>query len=178
MIKKLIALLTITIIAVGFCGCVNEKPKSTLETKETIKITDMVGREVEVPKKVDKIVCYGPGASRLAVYLNATDKICGITGIEKKYCKRIPYLIAHKELLQKPVIGSGRPGEEPNVEKIIEIKPDVIFVTYMSKENADSLQQKTGIPVVVLSYGPLATFNNKALFKSLKIMGNVLVLSL
>ncbi|EHP87565.1 hydantoinase/oxoprolinase family protein [Methanotorris formicicus] len=156
MIKRLVGLLAITIIIVGFCGCVNEKQESTAEIKETVKITDILGREVEVPKNVDKIVCYGPGALRLAVYLNATDKICGITGVEKKYWKGMPYLIAHKELLQKPGVGSGKPGEEPNVERVLEIKPDVIFVTYMSKENADKLQQKTGIPVVVLSYGPLA----------------------
>ena len=179
MLKKLIALLTITIVAVGFCGCTEEKTTTTIpndkETiKETVKITDTLGREVEVPKEVNKIVCYGPGASRLAVYLNASDKICGITMVEKKYWKGMPYIIAHRELLQNPKIGSGRSGEEPYTEKIIEIKPDVIFITYMSKENAENIQQKTGIPVVVLSYGTLATYDNKELFKSLRIMGKIL----
>jgi iron complex transport system substrate-binding protein len=56
----------------------------------------------------------------------------------------------------------------------LKVKPDVIFLTYVTKEKADDIQQKTGIPVVVLSYGKLGTFSNEDLFKSLKIAGKIL----
>ena len=183
MIKKLTALLTITIVIVGFCGCTEEEKTTTTipddkETvKETIKITDALGREVEVPKEVNKIICSGPGCLRMIVYLNATDKVVGIEGFEKQKSWGMPYLLANPELLNHTVIGYGgkdHVGEGPNLEQVLIVKPDVIFATYISKKKADEIEKKTGIPVVVLSYGKLATFNNEDIFKSLKIAGEIL----
>ena len=179
MLKKLIGLLTILIVAVGLCGCMEhntgEKQTPTTETPKTIKVVDLYGREVEVPKDVNKIVCCGPGCLRLIVYLNATDKVVGVEDAEKKWTPwGRPYRIAHPELANLPTIGQGGPCPKPNPEAIIQVKPDVIFVTYMPKDEVDALQQKTGIPVVVLSYGQLATFNNEDLFKSLELAGKIL----
>jgi iron complex transport system substrate-binding protein len=143
-----------------------------------IKIVDAIGREVEVPKNVNRIICSGTGCLRLIVYLNATDKVVGIEGFEKKRgVVGRPYIMAHPELLDLPVIGNGGPrdiGKGPNLEQTLKVKPDVIFVTYITKEKADDIQQKTGIPVVVLSYGKLGTFSNEDLFKSLRIAGKIL----
>ncbi|WP_083771402.1 iron ABC transporter substrate-binding protein [Methanocaldococcus sp. FS406-22] len=179
MLKKLIGLLTILIVAVGLCGCMEhntgEKQTPTTETSKTIKVVDLYGREVEVPKEVNRIVCCGPGCLRLIVYLNATDKVVGVEDAEKKWTPwGRPYRIAHPELANLPTIGQGGPCPKPNPEAIIQVKPDVIFVTYMPKDEVDALQQKTGIPVVVLSYGQLATFNNEDLFKSLELAGKIL----
>ena len=52
--------------------------------------------------------------------------------------------------------------------------PDIIFITYMDADKADELQQKTGVPVVVLSYGALGNFKNDELYGSLKIAGKIL----
>ncbi|XRP96840.1 iron ABC transporter substrate-binding protein [Methanocaldococcus sp. 16A] len=182
MLKKLIGLLTILIVAVGFCGCMeqNTGEKQTPAVNEDtgkIKIVDAIGREVKIPKEVNRIICSGPGCLRLIVYLNATDKVVGIEGFEKKKSTGRPYIIAHPELLNLPVIGNGGPGDigkGPNLEQTLKVQPDVIFVTYITKEKADEIQQKTGIPVVVLSYGKLATFNNEDIFNSLRIAGKIL----
>jgi len=40
-----------------------------------------------------------------------------------------------------------------NLEKIISLKPDLIIAGYISKQRADLITKKTGIPVVVISYG-------------------------
>jgi iron complex transport system substrate-binding protein len=189
MLKKLIGLLTILIVAVGLCGCMgqktvennvqplNENVEKNTEKLDNIKIVDAIGREVVVPKEVNRIICSGPGCLRLIVYLNATDKVVGIEGFEKKKGVGRPYILAHPELLDLPVIGNGGPGDigkGPNLEQTLKVKPDVIFLTYVTKEKADDIQQKTGIPVVVLSYGKLGTFSNEDLFKSLKIAGKIL----
>ncbi|ACV24232.1 iron ABC transporter substrate-binding protein [Methanocaldococcus fervens] len=176
MLKKLIGLLTVLIVAVGFCGCMEQNTKITAsENIEKIKVVDLYGREVEVPKEVNRIVCCGPGCLRLITYLNATDKVVGVEDAEKKWTPWTrPYRIAHPELAELPSIGQGGPSPKPNAEAIIQVNPDVIFVTYMSKENVEALQQKIGIPVVVLSYGQLATFNNEDLFKSLELAGKIL----
>jgi iron complex transport system substrate-binding protein len=189
-LKKLIGLLTILIVAVGFCGCIDgtdvdadtatpaqSGAPAVSEDTGKIKITDMLGREVEIPKDVNEIVCVGPGCLRLITYLNATDKVVGIEGFEKKKSTGRPYILAHPELLNLPVIGNGGPsdiGKGPNVEQTLKVKPDVIFITYITKEKADEIEQKTGIPVVVLSYGKLATFDNEDIFNSLKIAGEIL----
>ena len=186
MLKKLIGLLIIFIVAVGFCGCmggtnVNGTTTQTQtgvainEDTGKIKITDMLGREVEVPKDVNKIVCVGPGCLRLITYLNATDKVVGVEDAEKKWSiYGRPYRIAHPELAELPTIGQGGPSPKPNPEELIKVKPDVVFACYLTKEQANDLQQKTGIPVVVLSYGKLATFNNKELFDSIELAGKIL----
>ncbi len=55
----------------------------------------------------------------------------------------------------KPIVGEGGSGGyTPYEEEIINAAPDVIIAGY-SKEDADSLQQKTGIPVVAINSGTL-----------------------
>ncbi|WP_292460946.1 iron ABC transporter substrate-binding protein [Methanothermococcus sp.] len=177
MIKKIMGLLTIIIVAVGFCGCMEQTTKKTTanENIEKTKITDMLGREVEVPKEVNKIVCVGPGCLRLITYLNATDKVVGVEDAEKKWSiYGRPYRIAHPELAKLPTIGQGGPNPKPNPEELIKVKPDVLLACYITEEQANDLQQKTGIPVVVLSYGQLATFNNEDLFDSIELAGKIL----
>ena len=187
MLKKLIGLLTVLIVAVGFCGCMsgtNTNVDATAQTQAgapisentgTTKITDMLGREVEFPKDVNKIVCVGPGCLRLITYLKATDKVVGVEDAEKKWdIYGRPYRIAHPELAELPTIGQGGPSPKPNPEELIKVKPDVVFACYLTEEQANNLQQKTGIPVVVLSYGKLATFNNKDLFDSIELAGKIL----
>ncbi len=195
MLKKLFGILTIFVIVVGFCGCMggtntntntninantnnleaHTQSGTTVSSAGTVKIIDMLGREVEVPKNVSKIVCVGPGCLRLITYLNATNKVVGVEDAEKKWSiYGRPYRIAHPELADLPTIGQGGPTPKPNPEELIKVKPDVIFACYMTKEQANDLQQKTGIPVVVLSYGKLANFDNKDLFDSLNLAGKIL----
>ncbi len=136
-------------------------------------IHDSLGREVKVADNVKKVVAIGPGALRLIVYLKAKDKIIAIEKKEKKFIFARPYILAHKELLNLPVIGMGGVNIRVNLEKLISLKPDVIIAGYITKQKADLISKKTGIPVVVVSYGNLGTFANDKLFKSIEILGNV-----
>ncbi|AEF97067.1 iron ABC transporter substrate-binding protein [Methanotorris igneus] len=189
MLKKIIIIsLIVAVASIGLCGCMDKTginsnittqastgKTSLSENTEKIKITDMLGREVEVPKEVNRIVAIGPGCLRLITYLNATDKVVGVEDSEKKWSiYGRPYRIAHPEFANLPTIGKAGPNPKPYPEEIIKVNPDVIFACYITKEQADDLQQKTGIPVVVLSYGRLATFNNKDLFKSIELAGKIL----
>ncbi|MBW9221566.1 iron ABC transporter substrate-binding protein [Methanothermococcus sp. SCGC AD-155-C09] len=183
--KILLGVFSIVII-LGMCGCIgsdntnnqNVENSNTLDTNkdlDTIKVVDLYNREVEVPKNVNRIVCCGPGCLRLIVYLNATNKVVGVENSEKEWIPwGKPYRIANPELADLPTIGQGGPSPKPDPEAIIMVEPDVIFVTYMPKEEVEKLQERTGIPVVVLSYGKLATFNDRELFKSLELTGKIL----
>ena len=136
-------------------------------------VTDSLNRKVNIPDNVKKVVAVGPGALRLVVYLNAQNRVVGIEKKEKKFIFARPYILAHKELLKLPVIGMGGPNPRINLEKILSLKPDLIIAGYISKQRADLITKKTGIPIIVISYGKLGTFANDKLFNSIKLLGNV-----
>ena len=139
-----------------------------------VKIVDMAGRTVEVPEKVERVVAIGPGALRFVVYLNAADKVVGVEDAEIYWDSAgRPYRMAHPEFSELPVIGKGGPNPVPNLEKIAELNPDVIFVTANPKL-ADSIQEKTGIPTVVVSYGSFGEFDDEAFIGSITLVGKIL----
>ncbi|SFM93818.1 iron ABC transporter substrate-binding protein [Thermodesulforhabdus norvegica] len=137
---------------------------------------DMASRRVKIPEKPGRIVCIGPGALRLIVYLNAQDMVVGVEEMEKRSPRGRPYWMAHPELGRLPVIGPGGPqsiNTKPDLEPILRVKPDVIFVTYMDGKLAEHVQRLSGIPVVVLSYGAFATFEREVL-DSILLAGKIL----
>ncbi|GBC63612.1 iron ABC transporter substrate-binding protein [Desulfonema ishimotonii] len=143
---------------------------------EEIHITDMAGRAVVVPSDPDRIICLGPGTLRLIVYLQAKDKVVGVEDMEKRTPDGRPYRMANPELGRLPRIGPGGPAsinKKPDLEAVLNVSPQVIFVTYMEPANADEIQKILGIPVVVLTYGEFATFD-EAVYDSLRLAGKIL----
>ena len=143
---------------------------------QALTFVDMAGRRVTTPFDPDRIVCLGPGALRLVVYLQAQDKVVAVENMEKANPGGRPYWHAQPQLRQLPACGPGGPAainKKPDLEKILAVAPQVIFVTYMDAALADEVQKILQIPVVVLSYGALATFD-ETVFQALKIAGKVL----
>lgn len=171
--RKLAVILSILILCFSFLvvGC--SKQQNTSSQKETV-VTDLLGREVKIKGRVEKVVAIGPGALRLYTYVGENNKLAGIEEFEKKNAKGRPYILANKELIDLSIIGLGGPNNPPDPEKLLSVKPDVIFTTYpKDKAEADDLQNKTGIPVVVLSYGKTSLFD-KAVNDSLTLIGKVM----
>jgi len=142
----------------------------------TVTVTDMAGRQVTVPFDPDRIVCIGPGALRLIVYLRAESKVVGVENMEKMNPGGRPYWIAHPELSELPCCGPGGPAginKKPDLEAVLAVKPQVIFITYMDASLADEVQRTVGIPTVVLSYGAFATFD-EAVYDALHMTGRIL----
>jgi iron complex transport system substrate-binding protein len=154
---------------------------SGLEESAGITITDGFEREVAVPENTEKVVCSGAGCLRYLVYLQAQDYVVGVDSMETKEneIEGRPYVLVNPQLKDYPLIGEGRGKDDP--EKIIGINPQVIFKTSMIDQSAeptaaeaDTLQEKTGIPVVSLPYGSLKNEDQKAqMYSSLRIMGEV-----
>ncbi len=184
--KRFLAiLLLMMVVAVSGCmgsNTISSTPSSTTDVSPSVttsqasyvQITDALGRTVKVPANVSRVVAVGPGALRILVYLNATDKVVGIEEFEKRFPYGRPYILAHPELLKLPVIGAGGPGKLPDFEALIKVHPQVIFMVFVSKQTANEVQEKTGIPVVVLSYGTLENFTDREFFNSLLLAGKIL----
>jgi len=128
---------------------------STIDNSiENVMVTDLVGREVAVPVEVDRVVAIGPGALRFYVYAGNLDYVVGVEQVETDNVHFKPYMLAHPDLANLPIIGLGGPSNAPDPEKLLVVDPDIIFSTYTrDTSTVDELQAKTGIPVIVLNYG-------------------------
>ena len=141
-----------------------------------IRVKDLAGRQVTIPSVPKRIVCLGPGALRLIVYLGAADLVVGVENMEKRFSSSRPYWIAHPELHKLPTVspgGAGAINKLPDLEAILRVHPDVIFISYMDKTNADILQKKLEIPVIVLTYGAVGSFDEKV-YESMHVIGKIL----
>lgn len=139
-------------------------------------VQDMAGRSVRAPKAVQRIVALGPGALRLVVYLGAMDRVVGVEEAEKgrfPFAAR-PYGLAVRErIMALPSVGEGGAGRNPDPERILALKPDLIVAVGLDAAQVSGLEAKTGIPVLVLDYGDIGVFREEAL-KSLELLGRVL----
>ncbi len=146
-----------------FIGCSQPQHKTGKHV-----IRDMLGRDVMVPENVKKIIGLRAGTLRLLIYCGAKEMIAGIEETERRQGR--PYIEAYPELKQLPVIGPSMGGD---AELILNANPDVIFISYTTKADADALQQKTGIPVIAIECPEFAKEKEK-LFDSFRLIGNVI----
>lgn len=160
-------------MALIFGGCSSKTAQDAASNLEKITVNDTLGRQVEINARAKRVVAIGPGALRLCCYFNNVGLIVGVEQMDKDDATGKPYVIANPALAKLPVIGPGGPNNAPDPEKILAVKPEVIFTTYASdKASADNLQSKTGIPVVAISYGKTSTFD-PAVYSSLKLIGKI-----
>lgn len=139
-------------------------------------IIDAMGRSVEIPDKVERLVCTGTGALRVATYLNGDKRLVGIESSDKRYETNILRDYAHSrhaEFKKLPVIGKGGGrAYTANPEALLTAAPDVILTGY-SPEAVKQLERETGLPVVSVLYRSI-NFVDDSFIKSLNIAADVL----
>ena len=153
--KKITALLLVFILALSISGCSNQPPKiepqeenNQADGGETYIFVDSCGREVELPKNVDKIAPSG-SLAQIILYTLCPDKLVGLTSVftedQKVYVED-----KHSSL---PNFGSFY-GDTLNLEAVLVAQPQVIFDIgqFMPKvkDDMDGIQDKTGIPTVFI----------------------------
>ncbi len=164
-------------IALGIAlSLVGAFPEQGSRAQERMRIVDLEKRIVEVPQNPERIICLGPGALRLICYLGMVKKVVGVERFEKNPPVGRTYLWAYPDLAKLPVIAPGGPAginKDPDLEFVLKILPQVIFIANMEPVRAETLQKKLNIPVVILSYGGFATFDD-IVFESLRLAGKIL----
>ncbi len=148
-------------------------PYSSAETRV---ITDMAGRKVEIPMVVERVLCSGPGCLRYLTYLQGQNLVVGVDSIEKRLNRfdARPYALANPQFREKPLFGDFRGHDNPELILGLKDQPQVIFKTFKNMGyDADELQEKTGIPVVCLSYANLVS-GRRVIYDSLMLMGDII----
>ncbi|GAB6057001.1 iron ABC transporter substrate-binding protein [Desulfonatronum parangueonense] len=151
---------------------------STSASAQDRQIKDILDRKVSIPDQVDRVICSGSGCLRLLVYLQGQDRIVGVDSAEKgglpSSVEARPYAVAHPRLGEHPLFGEFRGHDSPELIAALDPGPQVILKANAPRDGGiDSLQAKTGIPVVGLGYGNL-TSQRANLDQTLRIMGQVL----
>lgn len=142
--KKIILLV---ICFVLFTGCTKED-----NTKSRAKITvqDYASRIVTLDKPAEKIIVMGDNAFVVVKQLNAIDKVIALDSKTKGFWNLYLMSKTNPEVADLPDVGKTK---NPNYEYIISLKPDLILFKG-NKDAADTLQNKTGIPVASIISKP------------------------
>lgn len=120
---------------------------------DTLVIIDGLGREVEVPVKVERIVTLG-NASRMLTYLGLADKMVSVANGDLNKSLFMAYGVFNQELwADLPVVASGGYGEV-NPEAILAADPDVILCTY-EEDIVANIEDQLGCMVVAAPQGTL-----------------------
>ena len=139
-------------------------------------VTDMAGRSVGIPDRVERVICSGAGCLRLLTYLQAQHLAVAVDNIERRgtVIETRPYSIANPQFKELPLFGELRGRDNPELIVALDPAPQVILKVMIAGESydPDQLQTKTGIPVVVLEYGNLSA-GRPALDAALRLMGEV-----
>ena len=142
-----------------------------LGQKGAIEITDMAGRQIRLAGQPRKIIAIG-SALRLYNYVAGTEKLAGVERKQQGQATGRPYIMANPSLEDLPVIGEGHP-DDPDPELIMQAGPDIIIAgDIMDPKSLELLQERTGVPVAIISLGRGALFDD-ALYRAIDIIGKI-----
>lgn len=126
----------LALLILGFAACSTERPKMT--DPEFRIVQDDLGRSVKLPNKVERVVSLAPSLTESIYAVGAGSKLIGVT----TYCNYPDAAVAVEK------VGDT---QTPNIERLVALKPDVVFVSTASQLEAfmQTLDQQ-GIAVYVM----------------------------
>lgn len=105
-------------VSIGF-GCRNSIPVASVETNVRV-MTDDLGRSVNIPANVERAISLAPNLTEIVFAVGAGSKLVGVTS----YCN----YPAEAQSIQKV-----SDTLTPNIENIIALRPQVVFVSTASQ---------------------------------------------
>lgn len=148
-------LLFVFICALVLTNCKSETPQ-TETTKPMRQVTDDLGKTVRLPQKIERVISLAPNLTENIFAVGAGDRLVGVT----TFCN-YP--------LEAEKIRKVSDTQTPNVETIIALKPDVVFVSTASQlENFTKTLAEKNIAVFVTNPN-----NLEDVFRNLKTFGEL-----
>ena len=144
-LKSLLMALACAALLLGAAGCAQKGQEGgevsgavTGETAYPVSITDDLGNNVKIEKEPAKIVALAPANTEILFALGVGDKVVGRTD----YCNY------PEEAAQVAAIGDYN---NPNVEKIISLAPDVVLAGDLISDDVRSQIEATGAKVITFT---------------------------
>ncbi|KNY29337.1 ABC transporter substrate-binding protein [Pseudobacteroides cellulosolvens] len=135
--KRLLILISIIILAFSIVGCTesqspenSEKPTNTMANAPVypLKIKDSYDREIKIDSEPQRIISIAPNITEIIYAIGKSSKLTG----RSEYCD-------YPEDVKK--VTSVGSLQDPSIEKIVELKPDLVLVsTHFKKEIVQKLE--------------------------------------
>jgi iron complex transport system substrate-binding protein len=133
-------------------------------TEKRLTIIDDSGRTVTISRPIQRIVSLNYRFPEALVAIGAKSKI---VGVEERFKTRMKDIAEACEMMDVPVIGTS---DDPDYEKILEIKPDVVIA---SSSMANEVAKKIpGIPVIGIS-SFISLMDSDHIYYDLRLLGMV-----
>lgn len=152
--KFRISILLVSIISIitllPSCGS-NQDKDSNVVTGPAIPVTDSIGREVEVPEKVERIAALYSFAGYAVCLLGGGHDLVAVPGGLKRDILLVEMF---------PEVGEAstpREGGTINIEELLRIKPDLVIIrrdTVVDEKEQEKLDN-TGIPYIVVDFSTM-----------------------
>lgn len=134
----------------------NNSQKTEIEPPTNREITDDLGKKIDLPNEITRAVSLAPNLTEIIFAVGAGDKLVGVTS----FCN---YPQEAKKIQQ---VGDTL---KPNIENIIALKPNIVFVSTASQlESFTDTLEKQGIDVFITNPNSL-----EDIYKSIEKIGEV-----
>jgi iron complex transport system substrate-binding protein len=152
-----LAFVACVLLLAASCSSKRETVVPQNTAAETREVTDEAGRHVRVPVRPERIVTLAPNLTEIVYAVGAGNRLVGNT----TYCDYPP------EAKQITKIGDTM---QPNIERIVALRPQLVFVSTASQLEAFTRQlNEQGIAVYVTDPRSL-----EDIFRSIKTLGELL----
>ena len=136
-------------------ACKNEIPPNKIEIP-TREITDDLGKTLKIPQKIERAVSLAPNLTEIVFAVGAGEKLVGVT----TFCNY------PEETAKIQKVGDTL---KPNIENIIALKPQIVFVSTASQlETFTQTLEQQGITVFVTNPNSL-----DGIYKSIEKVGEI-----
>ena len=158
--KALCLIIVLLLVFSGFGGCAG----MSAGTANTKVVTDILGREVTIPKDPQRIVCLYAATAHMMTLAGETEKIIGAPGgIKRDILLRTKY---------PDIVNISSPAQEGtiNAEEIVRINPDLVLVRRNIVDSVSESEKldKLGLPYVVVDF-----YSIDDIKKSVEIVGEI-----
>ena len=141
-------------------------------------VVDNIDSEVMLYRPIERLVSTFPSITRLTVEFGGIDKLVGVSThmTPIRFTPRCPestmvVLFAYPGLKELTGVGCRT---DPNMEQIVKLKPDAVFVaTYGGSVPASVIQEQTGVPCIAVS-GSYPYEDKGGLFDGYRVIGKVI----
>lgn len=151
--KIVCLLLTVVLTVVVLAGCSRAEPadKSGNAAAAGDTIKDSAGREIKIPVKMTRVIVLNSSTFTMITAIGAADTIIGVNDSTTQ---------SEVAAANKPVFGTFL---QPNVEKILEAKPDAVLGNRMMNSAQVKQLEDAGIPVLFFEFYLPSIFHDEIL---------------